>query len=115
GCEFAQLIGRAARRIPALDELRDHLLALANQKQIDEIGDRFGIEKDGGAAGDDQRKTAVGAVGAASRNPGHPQYAQEVQIVSLEGNRKREDVEVGERAAALERDQALSAGAEGVA
>ena len=110
-----QLIRRAARRVPSLDELRDHLFALANQKQIDEIGDRFGIEKNGGAAGDDQRKIAARAIGAASGNPGHPQHAQDVEIVSLEGNRKREDVEVGERTAALERDEALAAIAESFA
>ena len=110
-----QLIRRATRRLPALDELRDHLLALANQKQIDEIGDRFGIEKNGGAAGDDQRKIAARTVGAACRNAGHAQNAQDVEIIGLEGNRKREDVEIGERTAALERDEALGAVAEGVA
>ena len=106
---------RSARRVPALDELRDHLLALANQKQIDEIGDRLGIEKHGGAAGDDQRKIAARAIGTARGNAGHAQNAQDVEVVGLEGNRKRENVEVGERTAALERDETLAALAERVA
>src|SRR5208283_5998934 len=109
GCEFAQLIGRRTRRSPSLDELRDHLLAFANQKQIDEIGDRFGIEKNGGATGDDQREIAARAVGATSRYPGHPQHGQDIEIVGLEGNRKREDVEIREGTAALEGDKRLAA------
>ena len=73
---------------------------------------RLGIKKNSGATGDDQRKIAAYAIGAASRNPGHAQNAQNVEIVGLEGNRECEDVEVGERTSTLERDEALATVAE---
>ena len=91
------------------EELGNHFLALADQEQIDEIGNRFGIEENGGAARDDQRPVAIGAIGAAHRNARHPQHRDDIEIVGLERNRKREDVELAQRARLLERDEALAA------
>ena len=74
--ERAQAL-RAVERVglaKARDELGHHLLALADQKEIDEIGDRLGIEEHRRAAGDDQRIVAPGALGARERDTRHPQH-----------------------------------------
>jgi hypothetical protein len=91
-----------ARILVGGEKLRHHLLAFANQEEIDIIRDRFGIEEDGGTAGDDERIVAPEAIGAAQRNPGHPQERYQVEVVGLERDREREDFEIGERTTALE-------------
>ena len=70
------IIGSRARLVISREELGNHFLALADEKQIDEIGDRLGIEENRGAARDDQRPVAIGAIGAARRNAGHPQTSR---------------------------------------
>ena len=55
------------------------------------------------------RPWLFGTIGAARGNAGHPQHRDDIEIVSLERNRKCEDVELAQRACLLERNEALVA------
>ena len=86
------------------EELRKHLLRLADEEEIDELGERLRVEKDGGAARQHERRGLPARL-ASQRQPGECEDIEHVQVVGLERDREREDVEVAERPVALERAQ----------
>src|SRR5439155_732886 len=63
------------RRRRAGEELAQHLLRLADQEEVDELGERLGVEKGGGAAGDDERRART-ALPAPQGNAGQRQAVE---------------------------------------
>ncbi len=90
-----------ARRQVAREELRHHLLALADQEEVEEVGDRLGIQERRRAAGQ-QQWSAVAFV-APRRDPGGREDVDDVQVVGLERDREREKLELAQRPPPLER------------
>src|SRR5207253_320965 len=82
-------------------ELAQHVLCLADQEEVDELGERLGVEKGGRTAGDDERPVRA-PLPAPEGNAGQPQAVEHVHVVGLERERERDHVEVAERAVPLE-------------
>src|SRR5213594_3021376 len=82
-------------------ELAQHLLRLADQEEVDELGERLGVEKGGRAAGEDERPVRA-PLPAPERDAGQRQAVEHVHVVRLEGERERDHVEVAKRAVLLE-------------
>src|SRR5579875_2288024 len=85
-----------------LDEFGDHLLAFANQEQIDKIRDRLGIEEDRRTTGDYQWKVTLPPLFAPKRNAGEVEYRGQVEVIGLERDRKGKQVEVAQLPPLLE-------------
>ena len=96
---------RLPRHCP-LEELGKHLLRLADEDEIDELGERLGIEEHRRAASHHQRCPRPSRT-PAQRQAGRFEHVEDVQVVGLEGDGEREHVEVAERPVALERPQRL--------
>ena len=102
----------------AVEELAQHLLRLADQEEIDELGQRLGIEKRRRPPCDDQRR-ARAALPTPERNTGQTETVEDVQVIALERDRERHHVEVADGAVLLEGPQrtrprgALAVGQEG--
>src|SRR5438034_3893565 len=88
----------------AVEELAQHLLRLADQEEIDELGQRLGIEKRGRTPRDDERRVRA-ALPTAERDTGQTEAVEDVQVVALEGDRERHHVEVADGAVLLEGSQ----------
>ena len=73
----------------------DRLLAVAQHGGVDEVGDRFGVERSV-AAGDDDG-VIVGAVGRLDRDAGEVERVQHVGVAEFGGERDSEDVERADR------------------
>ena len=73
---------------------RQHLLGLADQEEIDEVGERLGIEEGRRPAGDDERRVVAARGRGASGDAGEREAVEHVEVVGLERDREREDVEV---------------------
>src|SRR5439155_172581 len=93
-------IAPRSARPRAVEELAQHLLRLADQEEVDELGDRLGVEKGGRAAGEDERRVHA-ALPAPERDAGQRQAVEHVHVVRLERKGERDHVEVAERAVLL--------------
>ena len=85
---------RASRR----DECGDHedrLLAVADDRGVDEVGDRLGVE--GRVATGDDDRVAVDAVAGVQRDAGEVEGGEQVGVAELGRERHPEDVEVTDR------------------
>ena len=85
--------------LPVADDVGDHpdhLLAVAEHRGVDEVGDRLRVER-GVSAGDDERMRVV-AVGRMQRDAGQVERGQQVGVAELGGEADPEQVECGHRA-----------------
>src|SRR5262249_47031813 len=94
--------GAAVRSIYR-EELGEHLLGFADQKHVEEVGDRLGGGKDR-LTTDDQQWPVV-TLAAPRRDAGQLEQRDDVQIVGLERNGERDDIELGDATARFERTQ----------
>ena len=74
----------------------DGLLAVAEHRDVDEVGDRLGVER-GVPAGDDDRVGLV-AVGRVQRDAGEVEGGEQVGVAELGRERDAEQVEGADRA-----------------
>ena len=88
---------------------REHdLLAVPEDRGVDEVGDRLGVER-GVAAGDDDR-VVLAAVDRVERDPGQVEGVEHVGVAELGGEAQAEEVERADGAVAVDgelRDRAL--------
>jgi hypothetical protein len=93
----------AAGGLPLPDDvgdLEDGLLAVAEHRGVDEVGDRFGVER-GVPAGDHDR-VLRGAVPAVERDAGEVEGIEQVRVAELGGEGDPEQVERRDRAVAVD-------------
>ena len=101
----------AALGLPVAHHLgdREHdLLAVAEHRGVEEVGDRLGVER-GVAAGEHDR-VVVGAVDGVQRDAGQVEGVEHVGVAELGGEAQAEHVEVAHRAVGVDgelRDRAL--------
>ena len=89
---------RPARCLPGphhVGDVADHLLAVADRRDVDERGHRLRVER-GVPAGDDHR-VRLGAVGGVQRNPGQVQRGEQVGVAELGGEADPDQVERAQR------------------
>ncbi len=78
-----------------IEEIGEKGLAFADQKEIEEVGEGFGVQGDGDAAADDERVALAPRTGFEG-NPRHLENPQDVGIVVFEGEGEGDDVEIGQ-------------------
>jgi hypothetical protein len=89
-------------------------LPFAEEEEVEEVGEGFGVQRDRDAARDDQR-IRLSPVRGQKGDSRHLQHLQDLRIVVLEGEGEGDDVEVGEGPLRFDADQRVGAIPGGVA
>ena len=105
--------GVRPRRLPVthdLGDLGDDLLALAEHGDVDEVGERLGIER--AVAADDHERSLGSAIGGVHRHAGQVDHLEHVRVDELGGEVEGEDVEVAGGTVGVDREQRQAGGAQ---
>jgi hypothetical protein len=95
--------GGALQRLQPVQELGDHLFAVADEDQVHEIRQRLHVEHD--RAAHDHERIVLGPGGRAERDAGQVEHLQHVGEGHLVLQREPHHVEVAERCLRLQRRQ----------
>ena len=94
---------RAPVGLPGLDDLGDGahgLLAVAEHRHVDEVGDRLGVE--GGVAAGHHHRVGLVAVGGVQRDAGQVERGEQVGVAEFGRERDAEQVERPDRAVGVD-------------
>ena len=104
---------RLARHLPRRDhlaDLGDDLLAVAEHDDVDEVGERLGVE--GAVAPDHDEQVVVGPAGGVHRHAGEVDALEDVGVGELGGEVEGEQVEVAGGAVRVDAEERDAGGAE---
>ena len=94
-----------------VEELQEHLLAVADDKSVDEVGHRLRVEA-AGATGDDEGVGTISLRGQ-HRNPRQVEHVEHVGVGKLVPQRETDDIEVLERPLVFQAEEGDAALAQG--